>query len=167
MIKLIFIATLFAFVSCGQSTDSKIVSDTTTINSTVEIGKPTDNALAFLNSYVDYCNSREESISVLEWVNSHKLTSNSFKAEYKRMMDEANQSDPEMGLDADPIIDAQDYPEKGFELESFDEGTNYLTLRGKDWTELKVTMKMVEEKGNWLVDGCGLVNIPVDKRALR
>jgi hypothetical protein len=41
-----------------------------------------------------------------------------------------------------------------------------LTIR-KDWTEFKLTMKVIEENGNWLVDGCGIVNIPQDKRAER
>jgi len=72
-----------------------------------------------------------------------------------------------MGLGADPIFDAQDYPSKGFELESIDETTNYLTMKGKDWSEFKLTMKVVEENGKWLVDGCGIVNIPKDKRAAR
>ncbi|MBK6833593.1 MAG: hypothetical protein IPG89_04680 [Bacteroidetes bacterium] len=72
-----------------------------------------------------------------------------------------------MGLGADPIVDAQDYPSKGFELESIDEQTNFLIVKGKDMPEFKLTIKVVEENGNWLVDGCGIVNIPKDKRAAR
>lgn len=83
-----------------------------------------------------------------------------FKLEYKK-------ADPEIGLDADPIFDAQDYPDKGFELETFDSKTNYLVVKGKNWTDFKLRIKMVLENDRWLVDGCGIINIPHDKRIAR
>jgi hypothetical protein len=85
----------------------------------------------------------------------------------KKIIEDAYEKEPEVGLDFDPILDAQDYPDKGFELESLDEKTNYLTVRGKDWADFKLTIKIIEENGNWLVDGCGIINIPTDKRAKR
>ena len=42
-----------------------------------------ENALTFINSYVDNCNKMKESIEVVEWANSNKLTTQSFKAELK------------------------------------------------------------------------------------
>lgn len=62
----------------------------------------------------------------------------------KRIIDLAYKQDPELGLDRDPIFDAQDCPDKGFELDSFDEKTNYLTVKGKNWPEFKLTMEVVE-----------------------
>jgi len=117
--------------------------------------------------YVDNCNKMQESIGVVEWVNSNNLTTSHFKTELKSIIDEAYKIDPEMGLDADPIFDAQDYPDKGFELESFDNKTNYIVVKGKEWIDFKLTMKMVLESDNWLVDGCGIINIPNDKRIAR
>lgn len=128
---------------------------------------PVDIALKFINSYVDNCNKMNASIGVLEWVNSNSLASNRFKAELKKIVEEAHKGDPEMGLEADPIFDAQDYPDKGFELESFDSKTNFVVVKGKNWTDFKLTMKLVLENDNWLVDGCGTINIPNDKRINR
>jgi hypothetical protein len=126
-----------------------------------------ENALAFINSYVDNCNSRKQAVDIVTWANSSQLATRSFKTALKQMIDEAYKTEPEVGLDFDPILDAQDWPEEGFEIESIDDITNYLILRGKNWQEFKVTIKMIKENENWLVDGCGIVNIPKEKRAQR
>nr|MBP6315517.1 hypothetical protein [Chitinophagaceae bacterium] len=82
-------------------------------------------------------------------------------------VENAYKQDPELGLGFDPIFDAQDYPEKGFELVSFDEKTNFIVVKGKDWADFKLTLKMVEENEQWLVEGCGIINIPKDKQNFR
>jgi hypothetical protein len=157
--------TIILSVSCGQNTDTK----KTIVVSSTESKKrkdnmPVDIAVKFINSYVDNCNKIKESIGVVEWVNSNNMTTNRFKKELKTIMEEAYKIEPDLGLDADPIFDAQDYPDKGFELESFDSKTNFVVVKGKDWTDFKLTLKMVLENDNWLVDGCGIINIPNDKR---
>lgn len=166
--KHILILTLIFCASCGQSTDTKVSTGKNIVQST-EVGqeKLIENALAFINSYVDNCNKTKESIGVVEFTNSNKLTAQSFRKELKKIMDEAYKLDPEMGLEADPIFDAQDYPDKGFELDSFDQRTNYVVVKGKDWPDFKLTMKMINNNNNWLVDGCGIINIPNDKRSER
>lgn len=126
-----------------------------------------DNALTFINSYVDNCNKMKDAIGVVEWANSNELATNHFKTEIEKIITEANSVDPEMGLGADPLFDAQDYPDKGFELDSFDEKTNFIVVKGKDMPDFKLTIKMVKEDKNWLVDGCGMINIPNDKRSKR
>ena len=83
------------------------------------------------------------------------------------MIEEAFKIEPELGLDFDLIFDAQDYPDEGFELESFDNKTNYVVVKGKNWTDFRLTIKMVLENNKWLVDGCGIINIPNDKRSAR
>lgn len=168
MLRLIFISTFLVFVSCGHRAETKIATEKITIQSTVVKNEnPIKTALTFLNSYVDNCNKMKESIGVIEWVDSNKLTTNRFKKELKRIMEDAYKIEPEIGLDADPIFDAQDYPDKGFELVSFDSTTNILLVKGKNWPEFKLTIRMVNENANWLVDGCGMVNIPNDKRVAR
>lgn len=168
MIRQIFIFMLLFCASCRQHTDSKIPNDKISDQLTeVEQGKPIEKALTFLNSYVDNCNKMKESTEVVEWVNLSMLTTNAFRTELKRVMDEAYKLEPEMGLDADPIFDAQDYPEKGFELDSFDSKTNYVVVKGKNRPDFKLTLKMVFENNDWLVDGCGIINIPIDKRIAR
>lgn len=168
LMKNIFILTLLFFASCGQPTDSKVPTDKSIVQSTnVEQEKLIENALIFINFYVDNCNKMKESIRVVEWANSNKLTTQSFKTELKRLMDVAYKLEPEIGLDADPIFDAQDYPDKGFELDSLDDKTNYIVVKGKNWPDFKLTIKMISDNNNWLVDGCGIINIPNDKRIAR
>lgn len=109
----------------------------------------------------------DESSDIVKWVSTNDLVTDRFKKELKTMVDEAFKTDPEMGLGFDPIVDGQDFPDEGFELESFDNKTNYLVVKGKKWPDFKVTIKMVLEGNKWLVDGCGVVNIPEDKQSPR
>ena len=57
--------------------------------------------------------------------------------------------------------------EEGFLLETFDSKTNYLIVKGKKWLDFKLTIKVVLNKNKWLIDGCGIINIPIDKRCKR
>lgn len=123
------------------------------------------NALKFINSYVQNCSKTEKQLEMTDWVATSKMTTVHFNEKMQEIIDEAYKEDPELGLDFDPIFDAQDYPDEGFELESLDEKTNYLIVRGKKWKEFKLTMKMRLQNGKWLVDGCGFVNIPPNNRA--
>ena len=126
-----------------------------------------DKAVAFVNAYVANCNKEQGGLGVAQWVSTSKLTTIRFQTELKKMLAEAYKEDPELGLDADPIFDAHDYPDKGFELESFDSQTNYVVVRGKGQPDFKLTIKMVSENKNWLVDGCGIINVPTAKRSAR
>lgn len=158
--------TTILFISCGQhGKENKALLTDTPPQSVSQKASKVDNALKFINAYVDNSNKMVDKVDIVDWVNSNNLTTKGFKVELKRINDDAYKAEPEVGLDFDPILDAQDNPDKGFELETFDERTNYLTVRGIDWPEFKLTMKISEEDGNWLVDGCGIVNIPQDKRA--
>lgn len=168
MKQILFIATIFLSISCGQTTETKETGEQNPNESEQQKDNlPVAIALDFINSYVENCNKMNVSIGIVEWVNSNNLTTNSFKTELKKLIEEAFKIDPEMGLDADPIFDAQDYPDKGFELESFDNKTNFIVVKGKDWPDFKLTMKMVLENNNWLVDGCGIINIPNDRLTVK
>src|SRR5690606_6703517 len=162
------IVTLLFCVSCGQPTDSKAPTEKSSVQSTDnKHDNRIENALIFINSYVENCNKMKEAMEITEWVNSNELVSQGFKTEFKRLLDEAYRLDLEIGIGADPIFDAQDYPDEGFELESLDEKTNYIVVKGKNWPDFKLTLKMINENNNWLVDGCGIVNIPNEKRMAR
>lgn len=160
MKQIIFILTIFLFWSCGQISDIKTKNE----SSLTEIKEqnniiPKDIALKFINSYVEKCNKMNDSLGLFEWVVSSNLTTKSFNTE----LNEAYKIDPEMGFDFDPIFDAQDYPEKGFEFESYDSKTNYIIVRGIEWSDFKLTIKMSYENKIWLIDGCGIINIPNKK----
>lgn len=167
----ILVLTIPFMLSCGDEGTAETTANNETEQETQqEVTVPAaddkvQNALSFANAYVENCNQMSQALDVVEWANANELATSNFKSALKTMVDEAFAADPEMGLDADPILDAQDYPENGFELESNDENSNYLTVKGIDWPEFKLTLKMSEENGKWLVDGCGMVNIPDEKRA--
>jgi len=161
MKQIIIISTIAFFASCGQVSENKTLKETSSTAQAEQIDSlPIDVALTFINSYVDNCNSMEASMGIVEWVNSNNLTTNNFKAALKLRIEKRGIADRERGLPADPLFDAQDYPDKGFEIESFDNKSNYVVVKGIDWPEFKVTLKMVLENNNWRVDGCGSVNIP-------
>lgn len=169
LIPFLFLSLPF-LISCGEQVTEEIT-NTDEVVQEIELesvtpipNNKTENALRFINAYVDNCNQMSQALDAVEWANASDLATANFKSSLKTMVDEAFVADPEMGLDADPILDAQDYPENGFELESSDENNNYLTVKGIDWSEFKLTIKMREENGKWLVDGCGMVNIPEEKR---
>ena len=166
MLKQIFFLLILFLCSCQSKNKSEAESNS---GNTLQTDSPKNdprinNALTFLNTYVENCNKGKNQVSAVEWVNSSKLVTTHFKTELKKLEDEALVREPVVGLDADPIFDAQFYPEKGFKPESFDSAANYITFKGIDDQKFKVTVKMVNEQNNWLVDGCGMVNIPDDRR---
>lgn len=118
--------------------------------------------LQFINDYVKNCNDGNP-IELLDWLDSNMLVTAKFKSELKRIIDDAYQVDSEIGLGFDPIFNAQDYPDEGFEVDSFDKKSGYLIVKGKKWTDFKLTMKLVNQQNHYLVDGCGVINIPKEK----
>lgn len=165
-----YILTILLITSCGPKANrervnksghevkvSSVHSKASSLNSKES---KIDNALDFINGYVRNCNKMEKQLEMTEWVAISKMTTVHFNEKMKEIIDEAYKEDPELGLDFDPIFNAQDYPDEGFELESLNEKTNYLVVRGKKWKEFKLTMKIALQNGKWLVDGCGFVNIP-------
>ncbi len=168
MLKYTFILLTILFASCGGAKQENVSNKyEETQNKVSEKQTKTDNALAFINAYVENSNKMSKAVGIKEWVNSNTLVTNNFKTALTKLVDDANAQDPEMGLEADPIFDAQDYPSEGFEIESFDESENYITVKGKNQANFKLTLKIAAENGKWLVDGCGGVNVPEGKRVKR
>ena len=50
--------------------------------------------------------------------------------------------DPELGLDGDPVLDAQDYPDEGVEVESYDPKSYFLVVKGKNQDNFKVRVQL-------------------------
>ena len=152
MKQIILLLTILSIVSCNKNAENNNLEiDTlknkdkkpkTEINNQISEDKENrkektsdieqvDTALNFINSYIVDCNKMKESVGYLNFVKSSKLTSNNFKTELQKIVDEAEKEDPEMGLGFDPIVDGQDYPEEGFELKHFDSETNIIVVKGK------------------------------------
>jgi hypothetical protein len=121
-------------------------------------------ALRFINDYNDLFSKHTARREINRWIESTELATDSFKSTYKNMVDSAEKADPEYGLGFDPILDAQDNPDKGFEILKADTITRYVTVQGKDW-KVKLVLKIAYINNKWLVDGSGVINIPSDKRA--
>jgi hypothetical protein len=113
-------------------------------------------AVDVLNDYVKSCNELRDSG---KWVENHSQLTKEFKNDYKKLIKEAYEDDPEMGLGFDPIFNAQDYSEKGYELSSFDSKTGLVVLQGVDYPDYKVKLlvKIVDNK--CLVDGAGVIRM--------
>ncbi|MGV8813429.1 MAG: hypothetical protein ACOH2D_04895 [Gelidibacter sp.] len=120
-------------------------------------------ALDFINSYIESINHLE----ILEFARKSPLATDKLKTELENIVILAWEANPRIGLLADPLVDAQDYPSEGFELDTFDPKTGYVMVKGIDWEDFKVAMRVVNENGHILVDGCGAVNMPENKRAER
>lgn len=154
---------LFLAVSCNPNNKDNSISNINKKADTLGIESatvpPESVALEFINSYVENCNKMGESQAVLIWVNENPLASQILKNELRILVEKAIQEDPEMGLGYDPLLNAQDYPEKGFEVDSKISSSNLITLKGVDQADFKITMKMGQRNGKWLVEGCGAVNV--------
>lgn len=153
-------------VSCNTQTDVDPKNET----GSTEAKQTTDFnvALKFINDYTAVCSSNPETTNMMNWILKNELLTDSFKKSYKNLVDSAKKADSEMGLDFDPVFDAQDFPDKGCELLNCDNNTGYITVKGKiDWPEFNLVLRVVSQNNKWLVDGSGVINIPENKRAKR
>jgi len=103
-------------------------------------------------------------IGLIEWVNQRHDVTGEFKNELNRILEEAEKNDPELGLGFDPILDAQDSPNR-FKLDKSE--SEYLIVKGENWTEFRLTLKMKLVDNKWLVDGAGIINVPENRRIKR
>ena len=124
-------------------------------------------AVNFINSYVENANKMGEAVEIREWVNASELVTDDFKTVLTNLVDEAFEREPDYGLGFDPILNAQDYPEEGFLLSNYDSTLNIATVHGKKWTAFSLNIKLTEQDGKTLVDGCGVVNLPKEDQAER
>jgi hypothetical protein len=122
----------------------------------------------FINSYIKYNNAvyqQKTKQTVLEWLHTNKTITQNFTQSYQQLVAQAEKEDPELGLDFDPILDAQDYPEQGVKIVNCEAQSGFVTLAGKDkeWESFKVVVNVLNKR----VDGAGVINIPKDKQASR
>ena len=166
MKRYLTLLSLLIVISCnpktGPKTNSRDNNDTTSVK---VIPKTPDYqaAIEFINDYVKF---RDNPSDDTTWIRRHHLLTENFKNSYYHLIDSVSQEDPDMGLDFDPILDAQDFPDKGFELAKFD-SLGFITVKGVDWADFLLVLKVVFRENKWLVDGSGIINIPPDKRAKR
>jgi hypothetical protein len=161
----IFLLTLISIVllSCNSKPDNRKVDENN--SKELKIIPDFSVALKFINDYAEYCSPENHDSSDSTWIQNNPLLTNSFKSRYKTILDSAQKVDPELGLDFDPIFDAQDFPDKGFSILKADTSSGYITVHGIDWEKFELVLKVVDIDNKWQVDGAGIINIPRDKRA--
>lgn len=121
-------------------------------------------ALNFINNYVDYCNDLNSEITLKDWINEQSQVTENFKKELKRTIAKADQQEPLLGIGVDPIFDAQDYPENGFEIDTFNKESDLVRVQGKEWNDFKLNIKMTLKNGQWFVNGIGMINMSENER---
>lgn len=151
--------------SCNSQTNAR--QDNSTKKQIENLAPDFDVALKFINDYTEYCNNLTRSNIDSNWIHNNRLITEKFKTTYKNLLDSAYKIEPEVGLDFDPIFDGNDFPDKGFTILTTDNNSGFVTVKGKDWEEFKVTLKVVYQNEKWLVDGSGIINIPKVRQARR
>lgn len=113
----------------------------------------------FLNAYVNHIvgDAQKNENTTLQWLQQNTLVTENFKNAYQQLLNKLEQEGGYM--DADYILNAQDFPEKGFKIQSCNETANTVILEGIDWQEFKVTVKMLDTETGWQVDGSGSLNM--------
>ena len=162
--KIITIILLLTFSSCKNVVSIEkevVIEQTESQNSAEKI------AVDFINHYVEYCNDLNSEQGLIEWVFEQQNVSKYFKTELKRVVTEAEKKEPELGLGFDPIFNAQDYPENGFELDQWDNKSKFLTVKSKDSSDFKLKIKMIRENEIWFVNGIGIINMTEKERIKR
>jgi hypothetical protein len=125
----------------------------------------------FMQSYIIYLHNSDYQHDALkkapptdsfeQWLHKNRFVSENFKKSYRQLLAQAMKEDPELGLDFDPVFNAQDYPDKGFKIMACDEKMGLITFVGKskDWASFKVYAKVLKKEKAWLVDGMGAINM--------
>lgn len=155
MLKSIFFLSILALLSCSNAPEKE---DSFSENNIQENYIDIEVASKFLNQYAN----RDFSIDMEKWVKDSEMTTENFQKALRKLMEEAWQENPELGLGFDPIINGQDTPDDGYDLENYDPLTGYAIVSPNGWEETKIPVKLVNVNGKTLVDGCGIVNIPED-----
>lgn len=127
-------------------------------------------AARFANAYVKHAEavldgrSRQGTVS---WLKANALASPTLAAAYAAKEREGRKKDPELGWGADILLDAQDFPDKGFELQTCLATPGYVRLRGIDAPDFTLTLRVEDTPAGPRVIGSGMVNIPAKLRATR
>lgn len=135
-----------------------------------ECGQDAAIAVKFMNQYLAYNQAIYEKRTaepVSEWLKRNPLVSPTFPKSYEATIREGLKIDPELGWNVDPILDAQDSPDKGFKLFACAQAPGFVILQGTDWPEFKVTVRVVHTNNGPKVSGAGMVDIPRNERVPR
>ncbi|MCH5597487.1 hypothetical protein [Niabella ginsengisoli] len=115
--------------------------------------------MQFLNGYIKMCEQQTSQQATINWVLTSVDVTDGFKSAYRKFYTE----NPEP--DFDPVLTAQDCPQK-IELESIGLTDYYFTFSSSEIDNYLLVTKVKRVGDIWLVDGCGVINIPKEKISL-
>ena len=130
-------------------------------------------AVAFINQYVAYVQagmSGQPQPALKPWLQANPLVHADFVRHWQATEEEGRRDDPEMGWGADIILDAQDFPDRGFRLLRCSPTPGYVRLQGaeKGTESYRVTVRLAPATipgSTPTVVGAGIVNVPEAERA--
>ncbi|OAI42683.1 hypothetical protein AYO41_00685 [Verrucomicrobia bacterium SCGC AG-212-E04] len=98
--------------------------------------------------------------ALIRWVTANSYLSDGFKKALRKAVVDARKEDPEMGLDFDPILNAQDYPEKGYRAKDIQANGDKasVTMEGLDAPDFKISVQLVKTDNKWKIDRIGDIN---------
>lgn len=162
------LASLIILSSCAapenRGDDEKMPADTAaTSGATTDVPENAKVALVFINDYLKHLNSGDP-FEPMSWVENNERATDEFKASYKKLFVKEREENPEVVLDYDPILNAQDFP-KAFEFVKIIDD-EYVVVTGNDGSGFRNVIKIKFVANGWFVDGVGVVNVEEEKRGL-
>ena len=116
-----------------------------------EIEKP---ALEFINGYI----SKPLQTDEYQWLSDSKLVTKDFIYSYKNMREQGFERDPELGLGYNPIVIAQDTPDR-YQTKLCSAIESSVTVSGVGMPHFETVIFLKKLNGTWLVNGAGHVNV--------
>src|SRR5712675_1583587 len=100
--------------------------------------------------------------AMIRWIEANSNLSDPFKKALRKTILNARKADPEMGLDFDPILSGQDYPDKGYRAKDTqvtgDKAT--VVMEGIDAPDFRISVMLVNADKKWKINGIGDINAP-------
>jgi len=98
--------------------------------------------------------------ALIRWVTTNSYVSDGFKKAFRKTVLDARKKDPELGLGSDPILNAQDWPSKGYRAKEIQvaAGKASVVMEGIDAPDFKVSVELVNVDNKWRINGIGDIN---------
>ena len=123
-------------------------------------------AVQVMNSYLQRIEQAPQA-DVTPWLRRHPLADASLAEAYAREQARGRGIDPQLGWGLDLLLDAQDYPDAGFELQHCGPLPGLLRLRGRDWPQFSLSVRLIDTPAGRRVAGAGRIAIEPAQRAPR
>lgn len=159
MKKLAFLFFIVSLISCQPKKEAATETLKTTLDYNV--------AVTFISDYALFLEKSNDETATISWIQNNTLLTATFKDRYEALLEEARKEDPELGLGFDPVLDAQDYPDKDYTIKTIDSLNGFVTVSATEWNDFEVVLKVVSDGNQSKVEGSGVINIPEDRRAVR